>query len=147
MKAVPIALAGALALSAAGAAVLAGGTAAADEHLVGSWSTSDSSSRGARAGESGHDLGSGDAFLSGSEEVWTFTIDEMQGRGFHAEWCSENACEDAVGVVRANGHILAADEDGTFHGTVLDSGELELCYLEPGTEFRVADCHTLAKDE
>jgi hypothetical protein len=135
-----------LRMALAGAVILAAGSAAASEHLVGTWTTATSDSRGARAGESGHDLGTGDTFLGGSEEVWTFTVDSMEGSGFHAEWCSENVCEDAVGVIRADGEsILVADEDGIFIGT-LGEDTLELCYLEPGAEFRVADCHTLSKE-
>ncbi len=135
-----------LRMALAGAVMLFAGSALASEHLVGTWTTASSDSRGARAGESGHGLGDGDTLLSGSDEVWTFTVEEMEGNGFHAQWCSPNVCEDAVGVVRGDGEsILAADEDGIFIGT-LGEGTLELCYLEPGADFRVADCHTLAKE-
>ncbi|NBC33003.1 MAG: hypothetical protein GVY13_10045 [Alphaproteobacteria bacterium] len=135
-----------LRMALAGAMILAAGSVMASEHLVGTWTTEHSETRGARAGESEHELGTGDALLTGSDEVWTLTIDEMDGQGFHAEWCSTNVCEDAVGVLRSDGEtVYLADEDGIFIGT-LGADTLELCYLEPGTEFRVADCHTLSKE-
>jgi len=134
-----------LRMALAGATMLVAGSAMASEHLVGTWTTAESDNRGARVG-SEHGLGEGDALMAGSDEVWTFTVEEMQGNGFHAEWCSENVCEDAVGVIRADGEsILVADEDGIFIGT-LGEDMLELCYLEPGADVRIADCHTLSKE-
>jgi hypothetical protein len=124
------------------AAALALPAAAAD--LSGTWSSAEGR-EGARAGGSEHGLGDGDTFTAAkADETWTFTIDEQEGRAFHAEWCSPNKCEDTVGVISATGTLYAADEDGVFHGTLLGD-TMELCYLEPGTEFRVVDCHILTK--
>jgi hypothetical protein len=119
------------------------GPALADGHLVGTWSTSDSEGRGARMGASDHGLEGN--FMQGLDEGWSLTITDQQGSGVHAEWCSPNTCEQAVGVIRADGEtLLMVDEDGTFMGTVMGD-EMELCYLEPGSEFMVADCHMLAR--
>jgi hypothetical protein len=134
-----------LRMALAGAIIFAAGTAMADQHLVGTWTTADSEGRGARV-NSDHGLGTGDALLGGADETWTLTIEEMEGSGFHAEWCSPNSCEDVVGVIRADGEtILMADEDGVFIGGMVDD-QLEVCYLEPGEETRVADCHLLEQE-
>jgi hypothetical protein len=123
-------------------AVAVPGVAAAAD-LSGEWSSVEGR-EGVRAGGSHHDLGDGDAYTADLEEVWTFTIEDVDGNAFHAEWCSPNKCEDAVGVMSATGTLYAADEDGVFHGTLL-GGTMELCYLEPGEDFRVVDCHILEK--
>lgn len=129
----------------AGAMILTSGAALAVD-LTGTWTGSDPAGRGASAGPSDHELRSGDAFLNAeTDEVWTLTIEGMEGSGFHAEWCSATTCEDAVGVVRADGEsVLMADEDGVFIGTV-QGDQMELCYLEPGETFRIADCHMMEK--
>jgi hypothetical protein len=120
--------------------LVAAGPALAD--MVGTWASIDRT--GARAGKSGHGLGVGDTATATLDEVWTFTVQSVDAGGMFGEWCSANACEDVVATVNAAGTLFAVDEDGVFMGTVL--GEtMELCYLEPGTEFRVADCHMLAK--
>lgn len=118
--------------------------AAQDMALDGSWE-SVGGRQGARAGISEHDLGQGDAFTANeADDTWTLTIEQSRGRAVHGEWCSPNMCEDLVGVESASGEFYAVDHDGIFIGTVLGN-HMELCYLEPGEEIRVADCHMMAK--
>jgi hypothetical protein len=131
----------------AAALVLTGapGTASAqDMALDGTWKSVEGR-QGARAGDSEHDLGEGDTFTTTqSEETWTLTIDESRDRAVHGEWCSPNKCEDLVGVQSVTGQFYAVDEDGMFIGTVLGD-RMELCYLEHGSDFKVADCHMMGR--
>lgn len=114
------------------------------EDLVGEWNEVDN--WGARAGVSEHDLGDGDYFLSMKNAQFMLKITEQStdGRAFHGEWCSENKCEDAVGVIRSNGDILIADEDGYMLGTLL-SDTMELCYMEADSKIRIANCRLMEK--
>jgi hypothetical protein len=130
-------------LAAAAGLVLALALPAGAAELTGTWESGEGR-EGVRAGPSEHDLGEGDAYTADLDEVWSLTIEEAQGNAFHAEWCSPKKCEDVVGVKSAAGTLYAVDEDGVFHGTMVGSS-LELCYLEPGENFRVADCHILEK--
>lgn len=125
------------------ALALVAGSALAED-LSGEWKEVDN--WGARAGASGHALGDGDTFLSSSNAGFTLKVTEMgaDGRAFHGQWCSANDCEDVVGAVRSDGSIVAVDEDGYFTGTLLH-GTLELCYMEAGREFRVANCRIMKR--
>jgi hypothetical protein len=127
----------------AGAALALPGPALAEAGLAGTWSSIEGR-EGVRAGEAHHDVSDGEAFIDDSDETWTLTIEETRGDAFRAEWCSPKQCEEALGVVGADGTLQAVDEDGIFRGTLL--GEvMELCYLEPGKDFRVVDCHMLGR--
>jgi hypothetical protein len=123
------------------AALLASGPALAD--MVATWVSIDGR-QGARAGKSGHGLGDGDITTGTLDEVWTLTVQSTDAGGMHGEWCSTKVCEDLVATINSQGTFYAVDEDGVFMGTVLGD-TMEICYLEPGTEFRVADCHMLAQ--
>lgn len=105
--------------------------------LTGTWAAVDG--WGARAGVPHHDMGEGDHWTT--KAVFTLKITEQSpdGRAFHGEWCSPNACEDLVGAVMSDGTIHMADEDGFFEGRLLGD-VLELCYLEAGKAFRVVNC-------
>ena len=112
--------------------------------LEGVW-TSVEGRQGARAGASEHDLGTGDTFTATNpDETWTLTVNETRDRAVHAEWCSPNKCEDVVGVQSATGQLYGADEDGVFIGTMIGN-RMELCYMEPGIDMRVVDCHILGR--
>lgn len=68
----------------------------------------------------------------------------QDGRSFYGERCSLNKCEPIMGVVKTNGDILMADEDGYFDVTM--QGEMmELCYLEATQKFQIAVCEHLVK--
>ena len=121
---------------------MAAAPAMADGHLVGTWNAV-AGGGGAIAGGSDHD-GKDVAYTDHNGLEWTLKVEEQKGPAFHAQWCSQNKCEDAVGVERMNGDILMADEDGTFRGTVMKD-VMELCYLEADADLRVADCHILQK--
>ncbi|NBC97368.1 MAG: hypothetical protein GVY27_13570 [Deinococcus-Thermus bacterium] len=141
---IPLALAAVGALAAGPAAVT---PALADGHLVGDWvGDPDYEHRGARVG-SDHEDAPADSWAGNSDLVWTLTIEEQEGSAFHATWCSDaGICEDAVGVLRADGEtVLLADEDGLFMGTLTGEDTMELCYLEGGADSRIADCHMLGR--
>jgi hypothetical protein len=121
------------------------GPAAAQESGVeGTWESIEGR-QGARAGKTDHGLEDGTVFTADQEsETWTLTVDKTQDAAFHGEWCSPKKCEGVVGVVSGDGTLHAVDHDGVFRGTRVGD-TMELCYLEPGEEFRVADCHMLRR--
>jgi hypothetical protein len=123
--------------------VMTAGSAAAQD-LVGKWVEIDN--WGTRSGESEHELGDGDFFLTMENAMFTLTVTEQSAdkRGFHGKWCSENACEDLVGAVRVDGSLLMTDEDGYFEGTLLGD-TMELCYLEATEDIRIANCRIMQK--
>jgi hypothetical protein len=129
------------------AAALAAGPALADGHLVGDWvSDPGHDGRGARTGPVEHDDTTADHYMSTSDMVWTLRIEDQDGSAVHAQWCSPNLCEDAVGVLRADGEtLLLADEDGIFMGALMGEDTMELCYLEASADVRIADCHMLSR--
>ncbi len=127
----------------AGVLVVGATPALADGHLVGTWKAVE----GGGGAIVGSDHGGKDVSYTGDNDLtWTLRVEEQSGSGFHAQWCSQNKCEDVVGVERMNGGILMADEDGHFEGTVIHN-KMELCYVESGKDVRVADCHILQKQE
>lgn len=74
----------------------------------------------------------------------TITEQSQDGRSFYGKRCSVNKCEPIMGVVKTNGDILMADEDGYFNVTM--QGEMmELCYLEATQKFQIAVCEHLVK--
>jgi len=74
----------------------------------------------------------------------TITEQSEDGRSFYGKRCSQKKCEPVMGVVKSNGDILMADEDGYFDVTM--QGEMmELCYLEASQQFQIAVCENLVK--
>ena len=125
-------------------ALLGGATPAlADGHLEGTWKAMEGGGGAIVGGDHG---GEEAKYTDGKGLEWTLTIEEQKGQAFHAQWCSQNRCEDVVGVQRMQGGILMADEDGHFEGTVIHN-KMELCYVESGKDVRVADCHILHKED
>lgn len=130
------------------AIAIATGPAFADGHLVGDWvANPEYDGRGARTGQIGqHDNTTGDYYMNASDMIWSLRIEDNEGSAVHAQWCSPNTCEDAVGVLRADGQtLLLADEDGIFMGKLMGENTMELCYLEASADVRIADCHMLER--
>lgn len=129
--------------------LLAGGVfayataASAGEHLVGTW-TAVAGGGGAIAGTGGDHDPSDARYTDDNGLEWRLVVEDAQGPAFHAQWCSQNLCEDAVGVIRRDGAIMIADEDGYLHGIAIGD-TMELCYLQAG-DHRIADCHVLEKE-
>jgi len=112
--------------------------------LTGTWKQVDS--WGARAVDSEHGLGEGDVWTSMANAPFHLKITEHSedGRAFHAEWCSPNACEDVVGAIMSDGTIYMADEDGYFTGRMIKD-TLELCYIEAEEDFRCVNCRVMKR--
>jgi|GEM_PF-5358959 len=79
---------------------------------------------------------------SSSVDGWQLEVTGQKGCAFHGDRCGSNQCETVVGPVRRNGELLMADEEGISLGT-LEGGVLDLCYVEPSTDFQVASCLAL----
>lgn len=138
------------ALATAGALFLAS-TGLADDGLIGTWTAvEDDSAGGMRSGtpsENDHDDG-GDDYLGyvPAGGGFTITIDETEGRAFSGQACSPAACEDLSGTVSNSGTIYMVDTDGIVIAE-RDGDAMEVCYLEPGEDFRVVICGMFVKNE
>ncbi len=127
------------------AMLLISGSALADENLVGKWVQIDGTRQGAKAGTSPHGGHVGDRYAADTDLTFTLTVEKQQNRSFHAQWCSQKKCEDAVGVIRLDGKtLLMSDEDSTYTGTLMGD-KLELCVNQAGPTFRLAACSEMAK--
>ncbi|WP_295402247.1 hypothetical protein [uncultured Thiocystis sp.] len=124
--------------------LLISGSALADGNLVGKWVEVEGSRHGAKAGTTPHGAHVGDRYVAESELILTLTVEKQENRSFHAQWCSQYKCEDVVGVIRRDGTLLMADEDGTYTGTLLGD-TLELCYTQASPAFRLAACRDMVK--
>lgn len=127
------------------AAVLLPSVALADASLVGDWSSTEGETHGTKAGTPDHSGAPPGKNLHGLGGVWTLKIQELEGRGFHGQWCGPGLCEELAGVLHGAAGLYAVDEDGIFIGE--RRGEvIDLCYLEPGKTFRIASCRELRKN-
>lgn len=125
--------------------LFASGCALADGNLVGKWVEVDGARQGAKAGITPHGSHEGDRYAADADLTFTLNIEKQEGRSFHAQWCTQHKCEDAVGVIRRDGqNLLMADEDGTYTGTLMGD-TLELCYTQASATFRVAGCRDMIK--
>jgi len=138
------------ALAAAGSLFLAS-AGLADNHLIGTWTAvEDDSAGGIRSGTpsaNDHDDG-GDGYLGyvPAGGGFTITIDEMDGRAFSGQACSPAHCEDLSGTISNSGTIYMVDTDGIVIAE-MDGDAMELCYMEPGEDFRVVICGMFVKSE
>ncbi len=70
---------------------------------------------------------------------FTIRIDEQEGMLFYGVKQSKKAKEQMLGVIKPdNKSIYIADHDGYYVGTLLSPDEMEMVYLEAGTQSRVA---------
>lgn len=97
--------------------------------------------------------GSGNTHHAGSPQdpprlttlSFTLTIDKQDGRRFSGTFTSPRSTEPLVGVISRTGTIFVADTDGYTFATLLAPDRLEFCYLQSGTNNRVASCTELKK--
>ncbi len=122
--------------------VFAGSAFAQD--LTGTWVTS-GEGWGARDGQTEHEgfNHKGEGWAGSANMV--LKIENQQGKAFHGQWCSPGECEDLVGVVKSNGQIRMADEDGYFEAEMLGE-KMEVCYMEADDDFRIATCRIMKKE-
>lgn len=67
------------------------------------------------------------------EREFTFTFDGQDGRRFWGTTSSNNARENVVGVLRADGKsFIIVDSDGTMLGELQNPRTFELCYAQNG---------------
>jgi outer membrane protein assembly factor BamB len=76
---------------------------------------------------------------------FTLKVTKQQGRRFYGVWSSPGGSEILLGVISRDGTIYAADDDGYTTAKMLDSGQVELCYLHSGADSRIASCAVMKK--
>ena len=77
--------------------------------------------------------------------AFTLTIDKQDGRRFSGTFSSARATEPIVGVISRTGTFYFVDTDGYAYGTLLGLDRLESCYLQIGSDARVASCTEMTK--
>jgi hypothetical protein len=77
--------------------------------------------------------------------AFTLTIDKQDGRRFSGTFSSARSTETIIGVISHTGTLFYVDTDGYAYGTLLGPDKLESCYLQVGSDGRVASCTVLTK--
>jgi len=128
------------------ASITAAPLALAQTDITGTWVQA-AEPAGAISGssDSGHDQKSFTQSYTADRDVqWRLEVTDQKGRAFHAKWCSQSNCEPVVGAFNGKNSVLMADDDGTFMGELVN-GMLEICYVEPGKDFKIVGCQTLKR--
>jgi len=76
---------------------------------------------------------------------FTLVVRQQNGRRFFGTFSSPNSSEPLIAVIARNGTILAVDDDGYAHGSILAPNRIEMCYQHVSSAVRVASCVELTK--
>jgi hypothetical protein len=111
----------------AGAVVAGGGSSAADDlvaALIGTW-------EGPKSGAEGGKFVTREWRVVFRDAQANAVIGTKQYQQPNGRWSKR---EVVNAVIDSTGRIWAVDADGVLHGTLSDTGTLELIYQEPGTK-------------
>lgn len=135
------------------AACMAGAQAARGQEvhdLRGTWTPKDGAhlvSGPSRHAPSGTAPVEGDDTLQTHASQFVFRFEGQEGRTFWGVLSSDKVSEKLIGAISADGKRFAmTDQDGSFHGTVVDADTLDYCYTHITPTDQAVACGLLVRD-